>query len=247
MLTKQPVKETVGCSTAETMSDNDHAKSGEEWRTFIDRTIGDTLVEAETKAAKLNILRLFCRDETRPVIPSGLHDSAESPQIRLNVKIAVCWLLSGPSLSHLGRYDLPLPGTPLGPLGRYHLPGVLDRLWLKLLSLLKAEAQFDQGLLYFHLLPLQYQLDDIAASPGFFTLTSEPLYQLLRGFFIPESNLTQSEMTKPALRCPLTRKGATSDLGKDIWRPLTECDWSREVPRLLTDILKFRYDEAGFL
>jgi hypothetical protein len=68
------------------MSDDDYAKSSEEWRTFIDRTIGDTLVKVETDTAKLNLLRLFYRDETRPVIPFELYNSAENPQIRLNVR-----------------------------------------------------------------------------------------------------------------------------------------------------------------
>jgi hypothetical protein len=62
---------------------------------------------------------------------------------------------------------------------------VLDSLWLKLLSLLKAQAQFDQMFLYFNLLPLRYQLDEIAASPGFSTITPEPLYQLLGDFSVP--------------------------------------------------------------
>jgi hypothetical protein len=245
-LTKRPIPKPAGCSTAETMSDKDHAKSGEEWRTFIDRTIGDILIEAETNTAKLNLLRLFYLDETRPVIPFELYNSAKNPQIRLNVKIAVCCVLSGPCLSNLGRYDQPLSGTPLGPLGRYDLPGVLDRLWLKLLSLLKAQAQFDQHSLYSELLPLRYQLDQIAASPGFFTLAPEPLYELLREFFIPESTLAHGEMTKPVVRCPLTREKARSHLAKTYGDHYTDYDWSREAPGLLTTCLELPYD-GGFL
>jgi hypothetical protein len=77
------------------MSDNDHAKSGEEWRRFINRTIGDTLIKAETNTAKLNIIRLVYQDQTRSAIPFELYSGAENPHIRLNFKVAVCWVLSG--------------------------------------------------------------------------------------------------------------------------------------------------------
>jgi hypothetical protein len=198
---------------------------------------GDMFVQLWTSRAELNAARLFYMDQTQPAFSPKLYDNGEDPQIRLNVKLAACLVMSEPSQGTRQRYDL---------------TSAIDDLWRKVYRVLELSAQPCNSETPAQpckgvgsvLEPLRHELDDIAELPDFQTLESEKLYQLFRGVFIPKD-----EMANQTLRCPLTREGAKSHLiqsyGAHYVAQYVDYPGTQEVTERLTRFLELPYDRLN--
>jgi hypothetical protein len=172
-------------------------------------------VKIQTDTAKLNAMRCFYMDQTRPAFPE-LYNSGEDPQIRLNVKVALCLVMSEPS-----------PGTEQ----RYYLTGAVDDLWRKACQVLETSAQPGKDVKSV-LRPLRVQLDDIALLPDLQKLNSEELYQLFKGVFIPNN-----------VQCPSTREEAKEYLVQSYSSHYVDYRETQNVAECLTRFLELPYDE----
>jgi hypothetical protein len=181
--------------------------------------LNDRVVQLQTDAAELNAIRLFYLDNTKSAIIPELYNNSEDSQIRLNVKIAVCWVMSETS-----------PGSEQ----RYFLTGAVDDL-LRKVSRLPQLRQDGRSVLE----PLRRKLDDVALLPDFQTSESEVLYQLYSQIFI-----AKDEMKKQELRCLATKEEARVHLVDSYGDHYLKC-LGTQVAGWLTRCLELPYDRPG--
>jgi hypothetical protein len=175
----------------------------------------DIILEVKTDTAKLNLFNLF-----NPFFPE-LDDGAKYPQIQVDVKDAVCWVLSQSDPETRQRYDL---------------ESALNSLWREACNLQEIQAQLPKGSVRPMLDPVRKEFDDIAMCLS--TLGPEELFQLLRKAFFRGNNIMEG-----ALPCPLiTRKDVRSLLVNSFGKECVDFDPSQSLMESLNKFLAFSYD-----